>query len=246
MYYVYCHTNKQNGKKYVGVTNNIKRRWRCGGVEYRPSKGKMTSRPFYNAICKYGFDSFSHEVLATFETCEEAFEAEKHYIESLQSDDMKLGYNISPGGNGGRVYKEHPRNMLGKPQTEYQIAHQKAFMSDNKNNPMLNGSVRWGETHPHPRGFAGKKRTDEWKEDMRQQMIESGHRCIPLVVVYPDGRTEEYKSMKAAEAGLGLTKPVILRIIRSGLPYEIKARNGTTDLIKHLEGIVVTRETIPR
>lgn len=246
MFYVYCHTNQVNGKKYIGVTNNPKRRWRCGGIEYKPTSGDKENRFFYNAIRKYGFKSFDREILRKVDTAEEAFELEKRLIAELLTNDKRYGYNISPGGNGGRVYKEHPRNMLGKPQTAYQIANQKKFMSKAKNNPMLNGDVVWGITHPHPRGFAGHKRTDEFKNRVSKMLKENPPKSEPVTVYYPDGRVEYYKTMKSAETGVGLTKPTLLKIARSGEPFSIKVRNQSTDKISHLEGLVVIRETTPR
>ena len=55
-YCVYVHTNKFNGKKYVGQT--------CQKPEVRFGKngsGYVGSRVFYNAILKYGWDNFYHE-----------------------------------------------------------------------------------------------------------------------------------------------------------------------------------------
>lgn len=37
-YCVYIHTNMVNGKIYIGMTSNIERRWRNGGIEYKPKK----------------------------------------------------------------------------------------------------------------------------------------------------------------------------------------------------------------
>ena len=55
-YCVYMHTNKVNGKKYIGITRqNPKTRWANG-------KGYKT-QPFYRAIEKYGWDSFKHDIL---------------------------------------------------------------------------------------------------------------------------------------------------------------------------------------
>ena len=51
-------------------------------------------------------------------------ELEKYYIELYQSNDKSKGYNIARGGNGGKVYVTHPRNMLGKSQTIFQKENQ--------------------------------------------------------------------------------------------------------------------------
>jgi len=233
MYCVYMHTNRINGKKYIGMTNDCKRRWRP--AEYKPD-GKQNERPFYNAIRKYGFDSFRHEILIDGLFFEDACREERRLIAEYDTTNRRKGYNVAPGGNGGKVYKEHPRNMLGQPQTEYQKAHQKAFMLDKDNNPMKNGTVVWGVTHPHPRGFKGKKKSQESKEKVSKTLKEGKYCCKPVRAVYPDGSVVEYESTKAAEA-VGLTKPVILRLIRSKMPFEVKVINQYSQKNMHLNGI---------
>lgn len=53
---VYCHTNLQNGKRYIGITKqDPERRWR-NGDGYK-------NGAFHNAIMKYGWGGFRHEVL---------------------------------------------------------------------------------------------------------------------------------------------------------------------------------------
>ena len=57
-YCVYVHTTP-SGKRYVGLTSfSPEKRWRNGG-NYRSSKY------FYNAIKKYGWDNIKHEVVAS-------------------------------------------------------------------------------------------------------------------------------------------------------------------------------------
>lgn len=50
-YLVYVHTNKINGKKYVGQSSNIVERWRNGGKNY------FSSIKFFRAIQKYGWEN---------------------------------------------------------------------------------------------------------------------------------------------------------------------------------------------
>ena len=75
-YCVYIHTNKINNKKYVGQTihgDNPNLRWKNGG-------GYRNQLYFYQAIQKYGWDNFEHEVVASNLTKEESDNFEKLLI----------------------------------------------------------------------------------------------------------------------------------------------------------------------
>ncbi len=90
---VYVHTNKINGKKYVGITcQNPKDRWSNG-------KGYKDNKYFWRAIQKYGWDNFKHEVLLTNETLEFACRAERCLIKAY-SCKAPNGYNLTDGGEG--------------------------------------------------------------------------------------------------------------------------------------------------
>lgn len=89
-YVVYVHTNKINGKKYVGQSSNVVQRWRCGGKNY------FSSAKFFNAIKKYGWDNFTHEILFQDLNKEAANNIEKQLIKEY--DSINNGYNIQEGG----------------------------------------------------------------------------------------------------------------------------------------------------
>lgn len=88
---VYKITNKINGKIYIGISNNPKRRWQehisCGSI------GSYSL--IHTAIKKYGVKNFTFEIIDWFEDYEEK---EKYYIEYYRSL-VPYGYNISAGGN---------------------------------------------------------------------------------------------------------------------------------------------------
>ena len=89
---VYKHTSP-SGKVYVGVTKNKpEQRWGNG-------KGYKTNTRFYRAICKYGWDSFLHEVVAEDLTEAEAIKIETELIALYDSANKLHGYNVALGGH---------------------------------------------------------------------------------------------------------------------------------------------------
>lgn len=93
-YCIYKHTSP-NGKVYIGQTNDIKRRWGRNGKEYE------NSPCFYNAILKYNWENFQHEIIEDNLTKEEANKKEKYYINKYHAKDPNYGYNLADGGDGG-------------------------------------------------------------------------------------------------------------------------------------------------
>lgn len=93
MYIVYQHKNKINGKIYIGITSRVpEKRWGRNGSNYK------TSPYFYNAIQKYGWDNFEHNILYTNLTKEQACQKEQELIQYFHSMDRKFGYNSTSGG----------------------------------------------------------------------------------------------------------------------------------------------------
>lgn len=78
-YSVYVHTNKINGKKYVGQSSNIIERWKNGGKNY------FSSTKFHRAIQKYGWENFTHEILYENLNKEAANKIERDLIKKYDS-----------------------------------------------------------------------------------------------------------------------------------------------------------------
>lgn len=92
---VYMHTNKINGKKYIGITSQEpENRWRTDGRGYKDQPR------FWNAINKYGWDNFQHDILLTNETFEYACAVEQCLIKHYKSKISSYGYNLTGGGEG--------------------------------------------------------------------------------------------------------------------------------------------------
>ena len=96
---VYCHTSPSN-KVYIGIAKDVKHRWRGDGSGYKGSNR------IYNAIKKYGWDNFRHDIIATDLTRKEACEMEIDLINKYNSTDENFGYNLKGGGQSGSLSPE--------------------------------------------------------------------------------------------------------------------------------------------
>lgn len=105
-YTVYMHTNKVNGKKYIGMTSqNPITRWANGHGYRRQSRFKA-------AIMEYGWRNFTHEILYTGLTKEEAEKIEVELIEEYQTTDSRYGYNTDSGGISSITFgKDHKKHL---------------------------------------------------------------------------------------------------------------------------------------
>ena len=90
--YLYKITNQINNKKYIGITNSYKRRFREHKTNHNPNS------LICKAIQKYGEDNFKFEVLKQNLSIEEACKLEQEHI-IKENSLVPNGYNISKGGN---------------------------------------------------------------------------------------------------------------------------------------------------
>jgi group I intron endonuclease len=106
---IYCHTNRVNGKRYVGQTMySMEKRWTDHVSAAKTSKNG--SRVFARAILKYGAEAFDHQVLEVVSTQEAANAAEPKWISQLTCQ-VPNGYNLKSGGEQGRHHEETIRRM---------------------------------------------------------------------------------------------------------------------------------------
>jgi group I intron endonuclease len=102
--YLYKIENKINKKQYVGITNDIKRRWR---EHKRELKGNRHGNiKLQNAWNKYGEENFVFKKIQDFNTLQEMNKAEVEYIKKYNLLSNKNGYNLQEGGNSFRHTKE--------------------------------------------------------------------------------------------------------------------------------------------
>lgn len=102
---IYKHTNKINGKIYIGLTSQTLHE-RC-----REGEGYHGCPRFYNAIKKYGWDNFEHEILLEGLTQQEAKQKESEYILKYRSNEEQFGYNLTNGGEFNQPNAEVKRKI---------------------------------------------------------------------------------------------------------------------------------------
>ena len=96
-WFVYMHTNLTNGKVYIGISHDINKRWRGNGCAYK------SNHHFWQAIQKYGWDGFRHEIVYDNISHSEACAYEIELIAKYNACDSAYGYNNSPGGESPLV-----------------------------------------------------------------------------------------------------------------------------------------------
>lgn len=193
-YCVYVHTNKFNGKKYVGITSmNPKDRWKNGN-------GYSNNLYFTNAIKKYGWEEgFTHEIIAEGLSEDAACQMEKDLIAEYNCMNPN-GYNSTSGGEIGKEYSEELRQRLSKIITDRMNSPEvKAKMAEHfanrnyygENNPNYNNHRLAGENNPNwgkhlsedtkkkiSEANKGKTWTEERKKEFSEKMKgREGHPC---------------------------------------------------------------------
>lgn len=154
-YTVYIHTNKENGKRYVGITRqSVQERWRDG-------KGYRKCIYFYRAIEKYGWNGFDHEIFASNLTEEEAQHMEKLLIKKLQTQDPEFGYNISDGGSTTRISEEGRKRLSEQKKGELNPNFGRIVSEEEKKHL---SELFSGERNPN----YGRKHTEEARRKMSE------------------------------------------------------------------------------
>lgn len=217
-YCVYRHTSP-SGKVYIGITcQNPIRRWNAGhGYRYQ--------QYFYRAIQKYGWDNFTHEILYSDLTKEEACEKEIELIRFHRSNDKNYGYNLSSGGeatNAGCKLSEEARKRISESRKGEKHPYYGKKLSE-EHRQKLGDSHRgkhiWNETQ---RKQISERQTGEKNhmygkhpsEETRNKMRES-HRQYTIVQMDMDGVIiATFPSTKAAAVAIGGHATAIAAVCR--------------------------------
>ena len=226
-YIVYKHTNKINGKVYIGITcQTPERRWQKGA-------GYAGTR-FGLAIQKYGWDAFSHDILAVDLSEQEACEEERKLICEYKSNERNYGYNLSAGGEvtdciAKRIGKNNhkSRSVLRiNPKTgEKRIFETitEAEKEMNINHRGISKACR-GVNNTYM-GYIWEYADSNFEKPKKYSIGKYPHTKIEKAVtlIEPDGVVKKFKSLKAAGKSLGIRANTISRYI-SGLRKDASGR----------------------
>lgn len=153
-YKVYMHINNINRKRYYGITKQkVNKRWNSG-------RGYKNNEHFTNAINKYGWDNFKHEVLFNNLTKEEAELMEKFYIALYDTINPNKGYNLSLGGETGTVHTEETRKKISE------VKKGKSVHTEESKKKISEATK--GKNNP----FYGKHHTEETRKKMSENHVD--------------------------------------------------------------------------
>lgn len=136
-----------NGKYYIGQSWNYKERCKSHKSE-SITRGKSV---VYKAIRKHGWDNIIKDILTSnLKTQEQLDLYEIFWINTYDSRNRSIGYNIAPGGKGGSGLKGINSPMFGKTRSiESKIKQGKSVKKYFEENPevLKNRNINFKKNH---------------------------------------------------------------------------------------------------
>lgn len=186
---IYKTTNLVNGKIYVGQDSNNNDNYFGSGLLIK------------RAISKHGVKNFKKEILEVCSTKLELNNKEIYWIEKLNATDVRIGYNITNGGDGGLT--SNKENIIKKVtelwlNEEYRSKQMKS--RENRIYRQVGEYNHSNETKEKLRvAHKGKKQSDEHKLKTKKFNLEK--RVYSIIKCVETG--EVFKSINDAKRWLG-------------------------------------------
>lgn len=209
-YTVYQHilpkeiSGKDNDMIYIGITTQKpEKRWQNGRGYYKQSY-------FYNAIQKYRFDNFLHEILFEDLTKEEAERKEMELIAKYKSNNREYGYNIANGGNCIGTVSEETKKKISKANMGNQYGKGHILSEEHKRRI---SEVMKGNQHTK-----GLKMPEHVKQILIQsRQNEEVRRKISIANTGKKHSEETKRKLSETHKGLGAKRVVC---VETGIVYE--------------------------
>ena len=187
-----------SGRVYIGITcQNPLHRWKNG-------KGYSNNSYFFNAIVKYGWENFRHEILFTGLSLEEAQYEEVKLIRDYRACDERFGYNLRPGGS-----MSSPSEATRKKMSKAKLGKVYSKKSREKMSQAKKGKETWNK---------GRCHSEEAKRNMSLAHI--GKATKPVIQLTIDGeKVGAYASVKEAARQTGSPRTGISRCLHGKQKY---------------------------
>ena len=195
---IYLRTNKINGKKYVGLTTDLKERQYKWNNLNLPYAGNVIN----NARKKYGIESFGFEILKECED-NELNQWEIYYIKELNTK-VPYGYNMTDGGGGmsGFTVSDETKRKISEWNKGKKLSNEtKIKISD----------AQKGEKHymygkhlseEHKRKISKGKKGKKHSEEAKNKISEANSKSV-LQIDKTNKIIAEFPSLREVERQLG-------------------------------------------
>lgn len=209
---VYRHTNLINGKVYIGITSQIpEKRWGKNGKNY------TESIKFNNAIKKYGWNNFKHEILYEGLSNKEAISIEESLI--LYYQKLNKSYNLIPNvyTNLGesRKIKVIVYNVYGEYIDTYDSIHQAATKL-NLTESNINSALKNNYGCIQIKGMIFLKSEDELHKKLKLVKEKSKYFNKHILQYNLNGKLlNEYLSMKDCIQKTGYNRSTIMNALHN-------------------------------
>lgn len=128
---IYCITNRETGKIYIGSSVNMQKRFSSHRQDLR--HGVHTNPYLQNSWSKYGEAAFDFSVIEVVSSRDDLTKTEQVYLDGFESYNRDIGYNAAKDAT-------HP--TLGMPCTEEAKAKLRAVMTGKRHTPETVAKIR--------------------------------------------------------------------------------------------------------
>ena len=186
---IYCIENLVNGKKYVGQSIDIFKRFRSHKNKLRTHE--HANGHLQNAWDKYGEENFKFYILEET-TLEMLDDRERYYIKEWDLQNRSCGYNLDSGGNDNKELSEETRDKIRELHKKENLSQETlAKMRESARKRCSNPEWRRAQSdrlkgrklsikirEKMSASRTGQKRSDEFKLGQRNAQIGSPVMCI--------------------------------------------------------------------